>query len=105
MLDMRANQPIEPSPRLVIEWNVADGVEQEVDRAFMEKVLTEALVDRKPAGPLELSLTVTTDEEIQELNRRYREVDSPTDVLSFPMLDFEHPEEPASLFPLPPGEP
>lgn len=33
----------------------------------------------------ELSLTFVTDEEIRRLNRRYRGIDQPTDVLSFPM--------------------
>lgn len=36
-------------------------------------------------GPLELSLVLTNDAAIQELNARWRAVDSPTDVLSFPL--------------------
>ena len=35
----------------------------------------------------ELSLALVNDEEIQELNRRYRGQDKPTDVLSFPLQD------------------
>ncbi len=37
----------------------------------------------------EISLTITDDEGIQELNRQFREIDSPTDVLSFPGISFE----------------
>ena len=35
------------------------------------------------ARPLELSIAVTDDETVRELNRRYRHEDAPTDVLSF----------------------
>ncbi len=37
--------------------------------------------------PVTLSLLITGDEAIQELNRQYRHQDKPTDVLSFPLLD------------------
>ena len=37
----------------------------------------------------ELSVTLTDDEGIRALNREYRGVDRPTDVLSFPMYAFE----------------
>lgn len=37
----------------------------------------------------EVNLLVTTQEEVHELNKRFRGIDRTTDVLSFPMLDFE----------------
>ncbi len=37
----------------------------------------------RPAG-IELTLVITGDEALQDLNRRYLEIDAPTDVLSFP---------------------
>ena len=36
-------------------------------------------------GDFEVSVSFVTNEEITELNREYRNVDSETDVLSFPM--------------------
>ena len=39
-------------------------------------------------NPCEVSVTYTDNEQIQALNLQYREVDSPTDVLSFPLMDF-----------------
>lgn len=35
----------------------------------------------------ELSVVLTGDKEIRRLNRRYRQKDKPTDVLSFPLLE------------------
>lgn len=60
----------------------------------------EALV-RKAAGitgPLydvengEVSITLTNDERIHQLNKEYRGLDRPTDVLSFAFVDSEEPE-------------
>ena len=37
----------------------------------------------------EVNLTLTDNEGIHEINRMYRQIDAPTDVLSFPMLSYE----------------
>lgn len=38
-------------------------------------------------GPCELSVLLTDDEGIRVINKQYRDVDRPTDVLSFPLGD------------------
>ncbi|NTV91259.1 MAG: rRNA maturation RNase YbeY [Clostridiales bacterium] len=35
----------------------------------------------------EIDITLTTDDRIQEINKEFRSIDRPTDVLSFPMVD------------------
>ena len=40
-------------------------------------------------GEAEVSLVLTSEEEIHRVNREFRGIDAPTDVLSFPMLEFE----------------
>ena len=40
-----------------------------------------------------MNIILTDDMEICRLNRDYRQIDRPTDVLSFPMLEFEQPSD------------
>ncbi len=53
----------------------------------------EAAIGRTPQGPLlttealvEISVRLTTDDEVHALNKQYRGKDKPTNVLSFPMV-------------------
>ena len=39
----------------------------------------------------EVNLLITDNEQIQEMNRNFRQIDRPTDVLSFPMIEYEEP--------------
>lgn len=41
----------------------------------------------------EINVIFTDDEGIQAINREYRQIDAPTDVLSFPMIEYETPGE------------
>ncbi|MBU5294004.1 rRNA maturation RNase YbeY [Anaerosalibacter bizertensis] len=54
---------------------------------LMEKVMKECLALEEKSLDTEISVSFVNNKEIQELNREYRNVDSSTDVLSFPMTD------------------
>jgi len=61
-------QTMERAANRAVELEIADGYDKlEMDR-------------------IEISVTFVSMEEIHELNNKYREVDSPTDVLSFPQF-------------------
>lgn len=55
---------------------------------LIEKVIEESLKVEKEDLNVEVSISFVSNEEIKDLNREYRNKDSVTDVLSFPM-DFE----------------
>ena len=66
------------------EIDVPDGL-----TARMESVITAALEAEKVAIPCEISVLLTDDEGIHQINLDMRGVDRPTDVLSFPMFELE----------------
>ena len=56
-----------------------------VDAPFVLRVLSAAQAQLNVTG--EVSVSLVTDEEIHELNKTYRNVDRPTDVLSFALRE------------------
>ncbi len=50
---------------------------------LLETAVSKTLLHQQIAPPAELSLLLTDDAQIQQLNRDYRDEDKPTDVLSF----------------------
>ena len=58
-------------------------------RMLVRRCCTAVLVQENFADPAEVSVTFVDDEGIRELNNKFRGMDKPTDVLSFPLFDFE----------------
>ncbi len=54
-----------------------------------KEVIQEALDHTGCPYEAEVSLLLTTDEEIRRMNKEFRQIDRATDVLSFPMVDYE----------------
>lgn len=73
-------------------------LEQEYDkdlgidyREIAEKIINHALDYEKCPYEVEISLTLTDNSTIHEINKEYRQMDKPTDVLSFPLIEYEVP--------------
>ena len=69
-------------------------VENEVDADFgfdieeLAKSVADTVLDMEGcAADIEVGLTITDSEGIHELNKEFRGIDAPTDVLSFPQFD------------------
>ena len=83
---------------LDISWeeNTILAASRELLADLLEKGIKEALERSGGSEEAEVSLTLVDNRRIQELNRDYRGVDRPTDVLSFALQ--EETDEPESNF-------
>jgi len=73
-------------------------VENEIDAKFdfpieetVEKVIKKALEYEKFPYESEINVLITNEAGIKEYNKEYRDIDKPTDVLSFPAVDYDFP--------------
>ncbi len=58
-------------------------------KMLIRRAIAETLAYEQYGNDVEVSVTLTDSEGIQDLNLRFRGIDAPTDVLSFPLFDFE----------------
>lgn len=72
------------------------GIEEETEPDFpfdykktASEVVSYTLAHEKFPFEAEINLFLTDDEGIRELNEQYRQMDKSTDVLSFPMINYE----------------
>ena len=72
--------------------------EEEVDVDFdfdtnslAKEVINKAIELEDFPYEAQVSLTITDNDGIQEINKEFREIDAPTDVLSFPLIEFDFP--------------
>src|SRR5579883_1009010 len=62
-------------------------IEQQLASVDLDTIILRTLAAAGVTQQVMLTLLVTDDEGIREMNQQYREQDKPTDVLSFPLLD------------------
>jgi len=69
------------------EWDSSSSWDDLI-RTAVEAAVAESAIPGLAASdrPIEISVRLTGDEEVRELNAQWRGKDSPTNVLSFPML-------------------
>ena len=84
-----------------IEISVDQEFSPLVDEDWVRKIARQVLKAEGVAPPYEVSLVFTDSETVQRLNRDYRGVDAPTDVLAFYMLPQKDADE-ADFFAPPP---
>ena len=76
--------------RNYVEIEYLDLEKNEEYEKLINKVLEECFITEKiDKTKLYISITLTTPENIRDFNKKYREIDKETDVLSFPMFEKE----------------
>lgn len=80
----------------VVFENTQDKIVLTYKTKMLVRRAIEATLDHEQYyNPCEVSVTFTDNEGIHKLNKQFRGVDRPTDVLSFPLFDYEgNSEEP-----------
>ena len=84
-----------------IEISVEEKFRGRVDQGWVERITQTVLKAEGVAHPYEVSMVFTDSETVQQLNRDYRGMDEPTDVLAFYMLPQGEGDD---SFALPPDE-
>lgn len=70
-----------------------------LDAGRLQQAADTVLMRHHASEPVAMTVVITDDETVAELNRQHRGIDAPTDVLSFPAdaLPVEIPDEPPYL--------
>ena len=79
---------------VILNTDIQTGEDFDFDREQVaEAVCRQALLQEGFPYDAEISLLITDPEEVRALNRDYRGIDDTTDVLSFPGLDYDEPDD------------
>ena len=99
----------EQHPELELYVSVGDdeqntAIEQMLNDLNVNLVITETLQRVGVTQPVMLTLLITDDDSIRDMNNQYRQQNKPTDVLSFPLLEKPLVDAPADQLWLPPED-
>lgn len=78
--------------RYIVDLFDENGYYDKKMHSDLKNTVITALKALKPDFDICVNISIVSNEEIRILNRENRDVDRETDVLSFPMLEFESPE-------------
>ena len=80
----------------MVQINFWDEITEDINEeelALAKKVIEHILQKEGCPFDCEVNLTMTNNDGIQAVNKEFRDMDKPTDVLSFPNCDFDTPGE------------
>jgi probable rRNA maturation factor len=80
-----AQVSVDPGSDYLITVQIDTQYESQLDADALHRLAIRVLQSERVAGPLEMGVVITTDEEVRTLNRQYLEHDYETDVISFGM--------------------
>lgn len=75
---------------ITVEWETENRLGLPAEE-IIDRVIRGALEYEGCPYEAEVSVILTDNDSIQAINREQRQIDAPTDVLSFPMIDYEMP--------------
>jgi len=75
----------------MIYLEIAEGYRSLLDAQLIEGAAKATFHHQAASVENDLTIVITSNEQMRELNRQFRNIDAPTDVLSFP-ADFADPE-------------
>jgi probable rRNA maturation factor len=75
----------------MIALEITESYQSQVDLDLVEQAVNTTLVHQNAHQASDLTVVITNDEQLHELNRQFLDIDAPTDVLSFP-ADFTDPD-------------
>ena len=97
----------DPQVELNIEYSddeTRQAILHVLSSSALEHAVKQTLRQAGITQPVNLTVLITDDETIHNLNKQYRQQDKPTDVLSFPLLDTPLVKAPANQLWLPPED-
>jgi probable rRNA maturation factor len=88
--------------KMKVSLTVDKPYSREVKRSWLRTVISKTLATAKADTRVQLDIVITNDETVHQLNREYRNIDKPTDVLAFALAEESGEADP---FVAPPEEP
>ena len=73
----------------MIHIEISEGCQAEIEAPLLKRAAESTLRHQSAREDTTLTIVITGDDQIQALNRRFRDVDAPTDVLAFPGGHFD----------------